>query len=613
MKLPSLSHLRQEFTRTFLRFPFALVSAIVGSASWIAIIYNGNTDTSSPLQDVGFTGMLGISLFLSISLIVERWKASPRLSLLAGMAGIVLLVVYDVSLPPNLTDAPSLHLIRYSLFVAGLHFLVAVSPFMKRGDVNAFWQFNKSLFLRLVASAIYSGVLYVGLTVAILAVDQLFEAHIDAKIYLELWVFIVGVFNTWFFLAGVPADIDALESDTDYPGPLKVFTQYILLPLVFIYLVILYAYTTKIIATWDWPKGWVGYLVLGYSILGIFSLLLVHPIKERIGNAWIRAVSKYYYVALIPLALLLLLAIWRRISEYGLTEKRYFVLILGFWLLGMIAFFLLSKSKSIKVIPGSLCAIAFFCSFGPWGAISMSERNQVGRLEEALTRTGILREGKIHKTTQRLSFEDGRRVSAIVQYLSDVHGLSAIQPWFNVQLDTVGAGGEKYGSYYTRYNRPRLVVELMGIAYVEQWQRAAATSLSFQSSQLGVVDVRGYDYLFQDLTLGTYDSVKTLMVRASQWKLEYSPFALTVKLSELPATEGPIVFDLHAIISSLEKEYGTVAYSTEVPSSLMILESNNRTTKARLLFNTIMVDKTGNQYRGNFLQARLMIGAAEKK
>ncbi len=613
VKLPSLRHLQQEFTRTFLRFPFALTSAIIGSAAWILIIYNDSAETSSHLQDVGLVGLLGISLFTATTLVSERFSTRPRLSLYTSIGGVILLALYGFMLPADFWGAPSFHLIRYLLFAAGLHFFVAVGPFLRRNGMNGFWQFNKSLFLRMLTSAIYSGVLYIGLTVAILAVDQLFEAHVDTKVYFELWVFIAVVFNTWFFLAGVSTDLDVLESETEYPKPLKVFTQYILLPLVFIYLVILYAYTVKIVATWDWPKGWVGYLVLGFSILGIFSLLLVHPIKERIENTWIRIVSKYYYVALIPLALLLLLAIWRRIGEYGLTEKRYFVVVLGFWLLGMIAYFLLSKAKSIKIIPGTLCALAFVTSFGPWGAISMSERNQVGRLEEVLTRKGILEGGKIHRTSQHLSFEDSRRVSGIIQYLSEVHGLSPIQPWFDVLLDTVGKGAAQISGSYGRYNRARLVVEMMGVVYVDQWQKAAKGNFSFQSAQPGTIDVRGYDYLFQNLALASYDTVKTLKAGGSEWGLTYSPYGLTVAIATKENAGRPILLDLHPMVSGLEQSYGNIAYATGIPAERMTLSGSDGSSKVSLHFTSILVDKIGEQYWGNFLQASLMIGGAAKR
>ena len=44
-----------------------------------------------------------------------------------------------------------------------------------------------------------------------------------------------------------------------------------------------------------------------------------------------------------------------------------------------------SRTKSIKVIPATLCILAFVTAFGPWGAYSLSLRSQTARLGGMLT------------------------------------------------------------------------------------------------------------------------------------------------------------------------------------------------------------------------------------
>src|SRR5699024_3468757 len=172
-------------------------------------------------------------------------------------------------------------------------------------------------------------------------------------------------FNTWFFLAGIPDPIHKLDRIRNYPKGLKVFTQNILIPLVIIYMIILYLYMAKIITQWAWPEGWISILVLSFSIAGILANLLLHPLRNDIKYKWVKRFSKGYYWILVPLSILLLLAIWRRISEYGITVERYFVLVLGLWLTGIVLYFVISRAKNIKVIPASLCIVAFAISIGP--------------------------------------------------------------------------------------------------------------------------------------------------------------------------------------------------------------------------------------------------------
>ena len=169
-----------------------------------------------------------------------------------------------------------------------MHLLVAFAPFIKAGNINAFWQFNKSLFLRLLTGGIYSVVLYIGLALALLAIENLFGVRISSKTYFKLWIVITGIFNTWFFLAGIPKNLQLLEQETSYPKGLKVFSQYVLISLILVYFIILYSYSIKILIQWQLPEGWVSYLVTGFAGLGVFTLLLLYPVQTTEENKWIK-------------------------------------------------------------------------------------------------------------------------------------------------------------------------------------------------------------------------------------------------------------------------------------------------------------------------------------
>jgi hypothetical protein len=46
-----------------------------------------------------------------------------------------------------------------------------------------------------------------------------------AVIELELWVLVAGLFDSWFFLAGIPEDLEGLDKIKEYPIGLKIFMQ----------------------------------------------------------------------------------------------------------------------------------------------------------------------------------------------------------------------------------------------------------------------------------------------------------------------------------------------------------------------------------------------------
>ncbi len=510
-KLPSLTNLFTEATATLKRFPLAILAAIVGS---FAAMYYTHLDWEyrkfyDYVGKIIMCSYLGLNLFIAADLNSESRSHTPLKRLFIQLCGLLVLIGYYFTLP-DFEDFGVQETVCYILYVIGLHLLVSFVPFISKGNINGFWQYNKTLFLRFFTSALYTGVLYIGLALALAAIDVLFTVVIKSDVYTDLWFFLVGVFNTWFFLSGVPKQMESLETISDYPKGLKIFTQFVLLPLVTVYLVILYAYGAKITIAMELPKGWVSYLVIFFSIAGILSLLLIWPVREKEGNGWIKIFSRWFFRALYPLIILLGLAIYERVSQYGVTENRYFVLLIAAWLVVVATYFLISKTKSIKMIPVTLCIITFLSSFGPWGAFSISENSQVERLEKILTEEKILVDGKIKKAVPELKGEKAIAITDIVEYLDKVHGFRAIQPWFNQNIDTVYFEKNANNQYKRkRRHQTSTVLALMGVKETNRYDDFDQEDFFLKPNNEDVaLDIKGFDYYDE---FNTEYSEKTLV------------------------------------------------------------------------------------------------------
>ncbi|MBK8672285.1 MAG: DUF4153 domain-containing protein [Bacteroidetes bacterium] len=70
---------------------------------------------------------------------------------------------------------------------------------------------------------------------------------------------------------------------------MRIFAQFILMPLVIIYLVILYLYGGKIIFKVIYQIGWVSNLILTFSVFGILALLLIYPLRNDEKHLWIKS------------------------------------------------------------------------------------------------------------------------------------------------------------------------------------------------------------------------------------------------------------------------------------------------------------------------------------
>ena len=570
-----MQQVMSDASRTFRRFPFVLADAAAGTIAALILLDHEGPPAATILFKILFAAILGIPFLTTIALTAEKRKWGRGISVTTQLVGVLLLAAYSITVPSDLNNAPNIHLFRLLMISAGLGFLVTFAPFSHRGEMNGFWHYNKTLLLRLLSTAVYSFVLFAGLSLALAALDNLFGIDVPGKRYAELWVMIVGLFTTWFFLAGVSEDLDSLEASTDYPKALKIFTQYVLLPLIFVYFVILYAYLIKIIVTWDWPNGWVGGLILGYATAGILSLLLLFPVREHFENIWIKTASRWFYVIMIPLVVMLLLAVWRRVSEYGTTEARYIAMAIGIWLGIMVIYYLLSKTKSIKVIPGTLCLLSFFISFGPWGAFEVSENSQIERLQVLLIKNAILVNGSIHRAEKPIPVEDSRQISSVISYLHNVHGYDHIRHWFSESLGQDSLQAE------SGPKDPAQVVKMMGLEYVRDWFGGGGNNIVFNAKSGGVLHVDGYDRMLNVLHVNGGERSKSFPDERVTYRFNEGLDSLTLIVSHDENAVDSLSVGFRQMTDSLLRTYGD-ASTGEIPPEKMMVSNESSALKIKV-------------------------------
>ena len=424
MKKPSLSALAAQTRHVGARFPFVVASGC--TAGVCAVVAVGNPDSSWWIR-ILMGSQLGIPVAFALALTGER---RPRLRWPLSLAGFVLVLLYALTLPDRMTIAT---LARFFQFNVAAHLLVAYLPYVGHDEPNGFWQFNKALFLHLLKALVFTGVLIVGIDVAILALDQLFGLAIDEKLYARVALILLFVFHTCYFLGGVPDHLAPLEARRDYPRGLTVFAQYILAPLVALYLGLLLAYLVKVLVTTDWPSGWIGWLVSCVAAAGLFSLVLLHPMIGRPGQRWITTYARAYFVLMLPSIGMLFLALGKRIGQYGVTENRYFMGVLTLWLLGVAVAGAAGRLKRLEVLPATLALIALLTSFGPWGAYATARNSQLGRFERLLRSADLIEDGRIVVTDQEVDIEARREMSAILDYLMEVHGPGSVRGYLSTE------------------------------------------------------------------------------------------------------------------------------------------------------------------------------------
>jgi hypothetical protein len=436
MKFPSLNIFAYSIKNVLSRFPFEIVFALLGTlaATVLIEISELKVEAENFCLRLIMVANLGLVLSLSLSLFFENNACSLLKKILLRCSILLLLVGLFFLIDPLKRETD---FFRFILLALAAHLSVSFAAYFGKGHINAFWQFNRVIFLRFLIGGIYSAALFIGLAAAVGSMNFLFNFNFDWDTFAILWVWIVGIFQTVFFLSGVPVNLNGLEKDTTYPHGLKIFTQFVLIPLATVYAIILLAYEAKILLEWELPKGLVSNLILGYAVFGLLSLLLIYPVRNQDENKWLKTFSRSFYYVLIPLILLLLWAVLARVIDYGITEERYFLIILAAWLTFINAYFLLSKSQNIMIIPFSLCLLTIVSVYGPQGAFSTSRRSQINELKELFGNHGSLDGDKIISLKLKPGKEDMSRMINIVDYLVNMHGIESFSPILKRDLGIV--------------------------------------------------------------------------------------------------------------------------------------------------------------------------------
>ena len=516
---PSFQKIIEETRTTLLRFPLEILVTIFGTLCAIYAIDEKNQELHRMYIKIIMSCSLCLVLFLSISLYFLRDLKNNVLRFGTSLILGSLMFVFIFQFSDQIKTFESYQFLSLNL---ALHLSVSFAAFInKKYDENAFWEFNKQLFLRILTSGLYSTVIFAGLSFALLATNNLFDVDFYDNIYLDLFFLVFGIFNTVFFLAGVPETNNSNSPlNLQYPIGLKKFTQFVLIPLISIYLVILLSYEIKIMAMFSLPVGWVSNLILVFAIFGILSLLLIHPIANDEGNVWMRTFHKWFYYLLVPLLGLLLWAILYRINLYGVTHERYYVMALSIWLIILTVYFIFIKNPQIKFIPISMCTIALVTILGPQSADSISKKSQLSRFEDY-----VVTNKKI-----KLTIEQEKDLSSIIYFITENYGVDVLIPFSEKLVELSKVIKEPSDSQ---------IMEALGYTYRGRYYNSNDHNNSFSydyydSDGMEIQKVQGFDLAFEITNNGNSTCENCVELNGKPYSITYSKtdYGVALKINE---------------------------------------------------------------------------------
>jgi len=274
---------------------------------------------------------------------------------------------------------------------------LSVSPFtrIERGAPRAeqqdrFWWVNQQAIATAVIAAAAALIIGLGIAAIERSLSILFGLETGQIFYNTVLPFVGLFLAPVYWLATLPrlSAYRAGELDRVDFLPLSIgfIGQFILVPLLVIYALILVAYAAQIAITQKLPQGMIGWMVLGFVVTGAATWLIVHPAfmrsrpLVRLFRAW------WFWLTLAPLVLFFI-AVWVRVDAYGLTAERILLLAGGVWAALLALVFIVGRGD-IRLIPALAGAILLLLSVGPWNYSYLAQSTQALRLEALVMNAG---------------------------------------------------------------------------------------------------------------------------------------------------------------------------------------------------------------------------------
>lgn len=402
------------------RFPLTVFCSVVVFILSVYLVENPELKNENLLNELHkMVTLLGMSIPLTLALELAREKYFSGknkwvIRFVNALITLVFIIFYRFYYLSGRNSSSTLDSLEQLMATGIIFFLcfLLVPVIGKKDEEEKYFQ---SVIVDKTVTILFSVVLFLGLIAVFATIDGLSLIKLDSNIYIETWLFVVFVFSVIFFLSKLKKVDESLEN-YEIHKIFKFLIYFIVIPLITTYTGILYVYFGKMLITRSWPQGLVSHLILWYTIFSLFIMIMVTPMAKKDPVA--RVFKKYFPFASLPLLVLSIVSISKRISQYGVTPSRYFVVLLAMWLIFCMVSSIFKARLSVILI--SLITVVYISVFTPVNNRRITLMSQNKRFEKILVKHGLLKDGKLVKKPE-LAKEKKYEVTDVLNYILGIN------------------------------------------------------------------------------------------------------------------------------------------------------------------------------------------------
>ncbi len=351
------------------------------------------------------------------------------LSVMAAAANFIVVVLHIQALN-------SAHFTGYASAVVACVVAIAFTPPLGHTPTSRRWLYTMKVVRGTLLTLCIQIVLSIALLIINTTLSVLFGIY-EHKLFECLIVIFGGFIPALAFLHMLPHPREE-ELPDSLCRTLAAFCKNILLPLALVYMVILYVYTIKIIATWSLPNGQITWMVTGivsvvlvtvYGLQGYLCDLGSKPSAKRVASL----AHRFLPLLTLPLLALMSVAIFYRIGQYGFTTSRLYVATFNIWAYLAVAYIMIARRPRLNAVAASFAVVFIATSIMPGlNYCTIGTRIVQNRVYTALGGAGVekfpISYNELRRTLDAMPHERAAEVAGDLSYLDSRDDHSAVEP-----------------------------------------------------------------------------------------------------------------------------------------------------------------------------------------
>jgi len=354
------------------RFPLTVMYVLLLSLWSMADALDIIPAVFKPAGILEFIFSAGILLTLVIYLWTEE-QDKPRRSAWLKIVANAILVCDTVWLYAEYYHGLSWAIeIGHAAAIGALMTGVFFVSFIGEKDDAASWNFSWSLIKSYMITGAIALIMALAIALITMTADSLF--HLQDIWRYQSCLMILGCLTipSLIFLGRIPAGKAKHNRNAQPSRFLTGVTRYLFVPTMALLLAILYIYALTILINFELPNGTVSWSVTG-AIAGCCLIeFLLYPSRISGTSARDAAITRWMPIVILPLLVLMTIAIVRRISDYGITVERLYVLTFNIWAYGVCISLFLTRARRLYWIPCSFTGLFLITSILPVNYVTIS-------------------------------------------------------------------------------------------------------------------------------------------------------------------------------------------------------------------------------------------------